>query len=719
MYLFANPLVIMLWGILAFIFYLNWRGHFSPRRFWHFGPYTTLVYSFLVLYLFTGAITYHMSSRKSESVAEKLEQAEYYKDVVGEIRLIKAEFDKESLNLKWGIPLMDAYAKLPDADEYEPYRDERKAFLQELIESTVLGLPCEKSFSAHLLVYWYLKNGDRNKAFYFAEPDYYCSTVEFKLLRARAIYGAGETDQALALIHRLLDEMADPTEAFEWATVMIGQDASALEALVHHPRAIKYFNFGDLTKFWIEKGEWLNYFQSFYFGILLRYHPLYVLISLLVSVVVGYYLYSLDVFDRDSLGRLVAMFLLGCAIVPLTLFVYDMYDNGWGWYKGFVGNSLWLYQIFHVGLTEEFIKMIVLLVAVYVFKWANEPLDYIIYAAIGALSFAFLENTMYFDDTDGDVVFTRTIFSTIGHVFDSCIIAYGLAVNRFRYQKKIPVVVLIPVLLLVAAVWHGTFNTILSLGLGFTTFYIFIPLIIVIMAFLGGMINNAINNSPHFDKHLIGRNDKGVNLIATAFICLYIVQQVILIYLSDRVDQTAWRMLNTMVLVGVLVMILSYYLGIFDIVRGEWTSFLAMIFRRKTDRNVALGLNCEIYTSKIEEVHHYTDYLFGRITDRVVIKGDNAFFLVRLITPYTFNGEEYKSVLIHHKRSSHRIMLGVEMFVHFVVPIKKKFSLAKSNRRSDFEYVGEAYIICSESIQTIPDDLGLIHREEGNSTFLV
>ena len=715
---FAHPLIIMIWALLAFLFYLKWRGFFEFRRFWHFGPFTSLVYSLLAFYLFIFYVGKIASDPVKETFAEKLAEVRSYNNDLLEIDLLREQLEVDPGNLELGLPLIEAYARIPKTDPiYAKYRAERDTFIREQISKTVLGNDCEIAFSAHLVSYWYYRMGDAKTAIYFADQDHTCASNEFLLLKARLFMKTGKASAANLLGIELLDKFDDPTDVFTFLFEANKDEKALVDKLMRHKRAIRYVNFWQLKDYWIQQGDWIQYFVSLYFGILLRYHPFYVLISFLIVMVVGYYLYTLDVFDRDSLSRLIRMFVLGCAIVPLSLFLYDMYDHGWAWFESFSSGSLWLNQIFRVGLTEELTKLTVLLVAVYLLKWANEPLDYIIYSSMGALAFAFLENTMYFERTAGNVVFSRTIFSTIGHLTFSAIISYGLAVNRFKYQKKVPVLLLLPILLLMAAFWHGTFNTILSLGA--LTYILFIPYIIVTMAMLGGMINNCINNSPHFDSQLITRNDYGISLIASAFIWLYMVQQTIFIYMTENYDQTASQMARMVFFVALMVLILSYYLGAFDVVRGHWVSLPKMIFGRKKDRNMALGLNCEIYTSKIDEVGHFTDYLFGRITDRVVIQGDSAFFLVRLITPYTYKGDEYKSVLIHHDQPRHRIMIGVEMFVHFIVPIKKKFSLAKSNPRADFAYVGMGYLVCSEDIQTIPEDVGLIHSEKGDRIFLV
>ncbi|MGB0431847.1 MAG: PrsW family glutamic-type intramembrane protease [Bacteroidia bacterium] len=311
-----------------------------------------------------------------------------------------------------------------------------------------------------------------------------------------------------------------------------------------------------------------------------------------------------------------------------------------------------------------------------------------------------MKNTMYFQKTNGDVVFARTIFSTLGHIFDSSIIAYGLAYNRFKLKSHINSFILLPFLLLIASVAHGTYNTIASTS-GAKSYLLMVPFMVFSMALLGGFLNNGMNNSPHFNKNLIASNDKSVNMIGTAFIMLYIIQQCIFIYISHNFDVTAARVLNTVGLVAILVIVMAYFLGTFDVVRGKWLNISEMIFKLRVNRNKALGLNCEIYTNNLSEVEHLTDYLVGHISDRVMVEGDDAIFLVKLKTPYSFNGIEYKSVLIRHINHRHKIISGVEFSVRFIVPVSKRVMLAKNNSRNSFEYAGDALLNVPKGLQQV------------------
>lgn len=694
--MFLNPFIIIILGIIGFTYYLHWKDLWNPRRFWNYGAFNTLIYSLIFFLAFVATINVLAEDDKYESYKERIEMYKGYGSNEPEVELC---FERDSLfpnNIDYQKDLVDALVRIPETFKNEELVKKRDRYKKKLIAQFENNRGCEKLSAGHLLMFWEFKSEEFEKAASYASLNEGCYSKDIYFDAAKALLYIGEKDKAFRKFQQALDENPNPREAFEYVLGVWESDEEKLAYAMNHDRAIKYANYTEHRHYFMAQGDWLNYFYSLYFGILFRYHPFYVIISFLIVASIGYYLYSIDVFERDSLKRLFISFLIGCFLVPLSLFLYDKYEFGWDWFNGFA-NNLWLRMTFEVGLTEEMVKIIPFILAVYVFKWANEPIDYIIYAAIGALSFAFLENTMYFDRTEGNVVFARTIFSTIGHVLFSSMIAYPLAYLKFRHKKGNWILVLLPVLLLLASIFHGTYNTIASSS----GFVLLVPYMVIGLALLGGFINNGMNNSPHFKKDLIANNHKSVNMIATAFVLLYIVQQCIFIYKSSDFDETSDRVMGTAIFVAIMVMLIAYYLGTFDVVRGKWIPVFEMISKKRVNRNEALGLNCEIYTNYFPDIEHITDYLVGRITDRVIVENDATFFLVRLQTPYTYFGEEYKSCLVGHTMKRSKITNDIEFRARFLVPIKKRVKLAENNSGEDFEYVGNVILSTPKGLQGV------------------
>ena len=79
----------------------------------------------------------------------------------------------------------------------------------------------------------------------------------------------------------------------------------------------------------------------------------------------------------------------------LCTLLYDFFDYSLGFKKsGEVVNDLF-YCVFGIGLIEETVKIIPFLLMLKFSRQINESIDYVIYASVSALGFAFMENLIY------------------------------------------------------------------------------------------------------------------------------------------------------------------------------------------------------------------------------------------------------------------------------------------------------------------------------------
>ncbi|MGB0178161.1 MAG: PrsW family glutamic-type intramembrane protease, partial [Owenweeksia sp.] len=85
-----------------------------------------------------------------------------------------------------------------------------------------------------------------------------------------------------------------------------------------------------------------------------------------------------------------------------------------------------------------------------------EPFDFILYASVSALGFAFVENVMYLYRSDLTAVYARALYSSVAHMFFSSIIAYGFIWWEYRGHKFNLGTFL--VLLLLASLGHGFYD---------------------------------------------------------------------------------------------------------------------------------------------------------------------------------------------------------------------------------------------------------------------
>ena len=63
-----------------------------------------------------------------------------------------------------------------------------------------------------------------------------------------------------------------------------------------------------------------------------------------------------------------------------------------------------IYSSVVIGFVEELVKIIPFLLLLKFFKFIDEPYDYILYASSSALGFAFMENMIYFEDYQFQVI---------------------------------------------------------------------------------------------------------------------------------------------------------------------------------------------------------------------------------------------------------------------------------------------------------------------------
>ena len=215
-------------------------------------------------------------------------------------------------------------------------------------------------------------------------------------------------------------------------------------------------------------------------------------LAIIPVIVLIIFLLVVDRHDREPMRLLGKVFLFGM-ISSIPILVVEMILVNFNVFAGILGI---IFQAFIVaGLTEEFMKRMVVMKTAYRHPAFNEKMDGIIYCAFAALGFAAVENVMYlfsyFQDSPS-VALYRAIFSVPGHMLFAVTMGYYLALSKYAespglsrkfYSKSL----IYPVLL------HGTFNTILSLNI--PIFLVFIPFIIFLWVYNMKKLNKFYKES--------------------------------------------------------------------------------------------------------------------------------------------------------------------------------------------------------------------------------
>ena len=225
-----------------------------------------------------------------------------------------------------------------------------------------------------------------------------------------------------------------------------------------------------------------------------------IIISFLISSAWLHYFKKIDLFEQEKLSHVVITFILG-TLFPLIIFpTYWFVFEPLGISESSNPVLNFLFFVFGVGMLEEVVKFIPVLIIIYVFKKAvNEPLDYVKYICISALGFAFGENIEYAVGYGGHVLLVRSILAVPGHMFFSAIFIYGLIEHKYHNKGQGTILFYI----LMASLAHGIYDFILELNIPILGGLIHMLFFMILISVFVTILNNCLNTSPFYSPKLV------------------------------------------------------------------------------------------------------------------------------------------------------------------------------------------------------------------------
>ena len=395
-------------------------------------------------------------------------------------------------------------------------------------------------------------------------------------------------------------------------------------------------------------------------------HLLGLLSAGLILAIWVYYIRALDFFNQERIRPTIMVLLLGMLmsffVFPISDLVYFIFDIE---YSDNTFYNLFVYSFLGIGIVEELVKLVPILIVLNFTTEVDEPIDVIYYACISALGFAFIENLIYFRNVSGSIIIGRAVTSAVGHMINSSIVVYGIVLYRFNRGKRKKTVMLYYFLL--GAFAHAFYDYLLFEG--FLLFF-YAVFIFFIQAW-GIMINNAINNSRYFDYTVDYEHNRIKYRLAVYLAGLIMVGFLIDGLLAGRTDALQ-AYVASLAMSGPLIIFYVSGISSFDLFKGYWRpvkfslgspsdeampgmrgySSLAGLF----NENIIIPLNhvgkniklhSPTYNHPLCEIFHIGT---GRIVARIGLKPDNGkmdidWFLVKLATPLDFTGT-YENDLI-------------------------------------------------------------------------
>lgn len=162
--------------------------------------------------------------------------------------------------------------------------------------------------------------------------------------------------------------------------------------------------------------------------------PVLVILAVIPAAIIILFIFKKDKVEREPLGLLVGLFLMGCTISVFGAFLAE----------GLLGEAVksvaaegsieynFIMCFFVVAVSEEGFKFLVLRLRTWKHRAFNYTFDAIVYAVIVSLGFATLENILYLTKIGTyQVALVRGLLSVPGHAIDA--VFMGLYYGKAKY----------------------------------------------------------------------------------------------------------------------------------------------------------------------------------------------------------------------------------------------------------------------------------------------
>jgi len=157
--------------------------------------------------------------------------------------------------------------------------------------------------------------------------------------------------------------------------------------------------------------------------------------AIVPGLVISYYIYHVDKYEREAFTPLAICFILGILATFPALWAQEYLDS-----LGFdeIGSLLqtFVYALVGVALVEELAKFICLTAYPYHQSFFNEPLDGIVYSVMIGMGFATFENILYAQSFGIETILVRAITAVPAHGAFGVIMGYFVGLAKFDTERK-------------------------------------------------------------------------------------------------------------------------------------------------------------------------------------------------------------------------------------------------------------------------------------------
>ncbi len=219
---------------------------------------------------------------------------------------------------------------------------------------------------------------------------------------------------------------------------------------------------------------------------------LLLLLAILPGILITWFIYQKDKYQKEEPRNLVLCFALGLA-VTLPVITLEKWAMGTGTPSHVGAFRILMVSFLVVAFFEELVKFAILTLLPYRKPYFDEPIDGIIYAVAIAMGFATLENILYAYEYGIETTILRAFSAVPAHASFAVIMGYFVGRSKFAPDHRIYFLamgLLLPILI------HGTYNFLIQQEAYDGLIILAVPLLALSIYFALQLIRRQQEESP-------------------------------------------------------------------------------------------------------------------------------------------------------------------------------------------------------------------------------
>lgn len=465
-----------------------------------------------------------------------------------------------------------------------------------------------------------------------------------------------------------------------------------LSKLLENPNVKPYFSPRVERAVYFKTSQVFNYIVSLFKKLFISINIWGFLAALMIMSSWVIFLRKLDIYEAEKWKYVIITVFSGMLFSFVTYPLSDINNHLLGFnLNGGLFNDF-LYCVFGIGAVEELVKIIPLLFMLRFTKAINEPFDYILYASLSALGFAFVENLIYFDEYRLNIIHGRALTAVVAHMFDSSVIAYGLILSKYKTHRN-PYLTF-ALFFLLASLAHGFYDFWL-INETANTFSILTILFLLSSLFVWNTFkNNALNHSDFFDKDKQLDNEKLYNYLLYCLVGVLIFEYIAL-SLKFSPSAANSELLASLTSGTYLILFISSSLSKYNLVKGQWAPI--KYWGKEKIVNYDFILEHQISLKRFTANELTLEYLpnVGKIEKRIFVSDEPDWYVVQLENSTQNTQFETDKIVLRTKDKHQLIEKDKETIVaFFLIPNNTNLGDAKL-KRTNFKFCGWAKVECN------------------------